>query len=317
MPNSLITLIGGSGFLGRHIVRELAQAGYRVRVAVRSPNRAYFLKPMGRVGQIQIVYCDVTDETSLARAIAGAEAVVNLVGILAPFGRQTFEAVHAEAPGLIGKLAAAQGVKRVVHLSAIGASGDAPSRYARSKAAGEAALTAQFPNATVLRPSIVFGPEDHFFNRFANWARYLPALPLIGGGKTRFQPVFVGDVARAVRIALDNPKTQGRVYELGGPQIYTFRELMERILAETGRKRLLIPVPFPLAILKAVFLGLWPWPILTVDQVRSLKMDTVVGPSPGTGTLADLGIEPVAVDAVIPSYLWRFRKMGQFEAPAF
>ena len=316
MRDELVTIFGGSGFVGRHVVRQLAKAGYRLRVAVRQPNLANFLLPMGRVGQIQIVPCDVTAEASIARALEGAHITINLVGTLAPHGRQSFNALHVAAPELIARHAKLKGLTRVVHVSAIGARADAASRYARSKAEGEAAIAREFPDATILRPSIVFGPEDKFFNRFANWTRYLPALPLIGGGRTHFQPVFVGDVAEALFRALEDPGSKGRIYELGGPRVYTFRELMALILRETGRQRLLLPVPFAFASLKAMVLGLLPSPILTLDQVRQLREDNVVTEGGDIRTFASVGLQPTAAEAILPAYLWRFRKTGQFEVPA-
>ena len=316
MRDELVTIFGGSGFVGRHIVRRLAKAGYRLRVAVRQPNLANFLLPMGRVGQIQIVPCDVTAEASIARALEGAHIAINLVGTLAPRGRQSFNAIHATAPELIARHAKLKGLTRVVHVSAIGARADAASRYARSKAEGEAAIVREFPEATILRPSIVFGPEDRFFNRFANWTRYMPALPLIGGGRTRFQPVFVGDVAEAASRALEDSGSKGRIYELGGPRVYTFRELMALVLRETSRRRLLLPVPFPFASLQGMVLGLLPSPILTLDQVRQLREDNVVTEGGEVRTFAALGLQPTAAEAILPAYLWRFRKTGQFEVPA-
>lgn len=311
MNDQLVTVFGGSGFVGRHVVRLLAQQGYRLRVAVRHPHLAHFLRPMGRVGQIQIVYGDIKSEESITRAIQGADAVIDLVGILSEWGKQTFKALHAVAPGKIGEAAAKAGVKRVVHISAIGADRKSPARYGRTKAAGEEALKSAFAGATILRPSVVFGPEDTFFNRFGNMTRFFPLIPLIGGGKTRFQPVYAGDVAQAVAQVLARDDTAGRTYELGGPKIYTFRALLELILSETGRRNPLVPVPFLFASMKALFLGLLPNPVLTMDQVASLKRDNVVS---GTGgTLADLGVTPTAVEAIVPSYLWRFRRNGQFE----
>lgn len=319
MKTELVTVFGGSGFVGRYVVRRLAKEGYRVRVAVRRPHLAHFLRPMGMVGQIQIVAANLSDEQHIAGTLEGASAVVNLVGILSPWGRQRFKTLHAEAPGMIGRHAAVHGVKRVIHISAIGADPKAPSRYARTKAEGEAALKRDFPGATILRPSIVFGPEDHFFNRFANMARYLPALPLIRG-RTRFQPVYVEDVAEAVLCCLGRPDTSGRVYELGGPAIYSFKDLLKLILAETGRKRPLIPVPGPIAALQALVLGLLPNPPLTLDQLAQLKRDNIVKAgrdADEVGTLAELGITPVAVEPILPSYLWRFRKTGQFKTGRF
>jgi NADH dehydrogenase len=307
MKNQLVTIFGGSGFLGRHTVRALARAGYRIKVATRHPNRAFFLRPLGSVGQIDFVKCDVADADSVARALAGAHAAVNLTGILFQSG-QTFEEVQAEGAANIAKAAAAAGVAALVHVSAIGADAESESVYARTKAEGEAAVREAFPNAVILRPSIIFGPEDGFFNKFAQLARFFPALPLIGGGRTRFQPVFVGDVARAILAGL--ARQDGRTYELGGPSTYSFKELLQLILRETGRKRALVPLSFGIAFLNATFLQLLPNPLLTVDQVKLLKKDNVVSATaPG---LAELGIIPTSAEAVIPSYLWRYRAKGEY-----
>jgi uncharacterized protein YbjT (DUF2867 family) len=307
-----VAVIGASGFIGRYIVKRLAARGSVIAAVVRNVDSAKFLQPMGDVGQIARLGANLLDEARLAAAIAGADAVINLAGILSESGRQRFDAIHHQGPGRLGALAAAAGVKRVVHVSALGADPAAPSAYSRSKAAGEQALRSGFPRATILRPSVVFGPEDDFFNRFARLAQLLPALPLIGGGKTRFQPVYVGDVADAVMAVLDDPATQGQTYELGGPRIYTFKALMAFILAETRRKRLLMPVPWTVARLQGALLQLLPNPPLTLDQVRSLERDNVV--SPGARTLTDLGITPETVEAIVPAYLDRYRRGGWFNA---
>jgi NADH dehydrogenase len=262
------------------------------------------------VGQIAALKCDVTDAAQVAAALAGADAAVNLTGILYPGGGQNFEEVHAEGAGNIAQAAAKAGVKALVHISAIGADSDSHSVYAQTKAEGEARVRAAFPNATILRPSIVFGADDSFFNRFAGLARISPVLPLIGGGKTRFQPVFVGDVAAAIATALASETARGKIYELGGPTVYSFRQLMQIVCHVTGRKRALIPVPFGLAMLKAFFLQMAPKPLLTPDQVRLLRHDNVV--SPTAATLADLGITPTSVEAEVPSYLWRYRAKGEY-----
>ncbi|HEX3484768.1 MAG TPA: complex I NDUFA9 subunit family protein [Micropepsaceae bacterium] len=312
IPSSkLVTIFGASGFLGRHIVRALANEGWRVRAAVRYPNTAHFLKPMGRVGQIQLLKTNVNDDAAVDAALRGADAAINLVGVLSESGSQRFAALHTEAAGRIAELAAKHGVAALLHVSALGASADSPSHYARTKAEGEARVRAAFPGATIFRPSIVFGPEDDFFNRFAWLARLSPALPLIGGGHTRFQPVFVGDVAEAARAVLNDPAAAGKTYELGGPEIMTMKEVMQLVLKQTHRRRLLLPVPFALARVKAAILGLLPNPLLTLDQVRLLQQDNVV--SAGALTLRDLSIVPTAAEAILPSYLWRFRKTGQFE----
>ena len=309
MNTNLVTIFGGSGFLGRHTVRALARAGWRIRVATRHPARGFFLRPLGTVGQIDFVKCDVADADNVAAAVMGANAVINLTGILFQKG-QTFEDVQAEGAANIAKAAAAAGVRALVHVSAIGADAQSGSEYATTKAQGEQAVRTAFPDAVILRPSIIFGPEDGFFNKFAGMARFLPMLPLVGGGHTRFQPVFVGDVAAAIVQALSSPSARGRTFELGGPSIYSFKELLQMILRETGRKRLLVPLPFALASLKAAFLQLLPNPILTMDQVKLLKTDNVVAPT--AAGLADLGITPTSVEAVIPSYLWRFRAKGEY-----
>jgi uncharacterized protein YbjT (DUF2867 family) len=311
----LVTVFGGSGFVGRHVVRALAKQGWRVRVAVRRPDLAGHLQPMGGVGQIMPLQANLRFPDSVMRAVQGADAVVNLVGILYESGRQSFDKVQAEGPRAIAMAAAKAGVSNVVHLSAIGADAQSPAAYARSKAAGEVAILEHVPSAVIMRPSIVFGPEDNFFNQFATLARYLPALPLIGGGETKFQPVFVGDVAESVALALAGKAKPGAVYELGGPDVRSFRQILEYILAETGRKRPLIPIPFPIAELQGKILGLLPKPLLTRDQVLMLKSDNVVSEAAmhEGRTLMGLGIKPDSVEAIVPSYLYRFRAAGQFE----
>lgn len=314
----LVTVFGGSGFLGRHVVRALVRRGYRVRVAVRRPDLAGHLQPLGAVGQVHAVQANLRYPDSVARAVSGADAVVNLVGILYETGRQRFEAVQAEGPRAIAAAAAEAGIRNMVHVSALGAASDSPSEYARSKAVGEAGVLAGCPAAVILRPSIVFGPEDNFFNQFAGLARLLPALPLIGGGETKFQPIFVGDVAEAVAKAVDGDAKSGTIYELGGPEVKTFRELLELTLKETYRTRPLIPLPFGIARLQASLLQLLPNPLLTVDQVRLLERDNVVSAAAVAEgrTLEGLGITPKTLAAVLPTYLWRFRKGGQFATAA-
>lgn len=313
VTDSLVTVFGGSGFLGRYVVRALAKRGYRIRVAVRRPDLAGFLQPLGYVGQIQLTQANVRYPDSVAAAVQGADAVVNLVGILAPGGRQSFDAVHAFGARAIAT-AAAQAGASLVHVSAIGADAGSDIGYARSKGEGEAAVRAAVPGAVILRPSIVFGPEDEFFNRFASMARLSPFLPLIGGGATRFQPIFVADVAAAVQRAVEGQAKSGTVYELGGPEIRTFRELMELMLREIGAKRLLVDLPFGIADLQARILEKLPKALLTRDQVAMLKIDNVVSEQAITEgrTLQGLGIAPAAMASVLPSYLWRFRKAGQF-----
>jgi NADH dehydrogenase len=310
---TLVTVFGGSGFLGRHVVRALANRGYRIRVAVRRPELAGFLRPMGRVGQINTVQANLRYPQSIAGALRDADLAVNLVGILFERGAQRFDAVQsvgAEAVALAAKSAGA----RLVHVSAIGADANSPSHYARSKAEGERRVLVAQPAATIMRPSIVFGPEDDFFNRFAALARIAPALPLVGGGHTRFQPVFVGDVAQAIAKAVDGETKPATIYELGGPDVRTFRELMEFVLAATGRRRLLVPVPFEIMKFQAAFAQFLPKPPITPDQVELLKSDNVVSAEARNEgrTLEALSIIPETISAVVPSYLWRFRKTGQF-----
>jgi NADH dehydrogenase len=319
MTDKLAVVFGGSGFVGRNVVRELAKRGWRVRAAVRRPHHAQFLRTMGAVGQVQLQQTNVRYRGSIEEALKGADAVVNLVGILHQGGGQRFGAVQEGGAAAVAELAARHGVKQFVHVSAIGADAASNSLYARSKGAGEKAVREAMPGATILRPSIIFGLEDKFFNKFAAMAAMSPALPLFGGGKTRFQPIYVDDVADAICAALENPKAAGRVYELGGPRVYTFRELLELMCAETGRKRVLLPIPFALAApigLVGEAIGLIPIfsPPVTRDQIRLLKKDNVVGASgeEGVGTIADLGIRPASVEAILPTYMVRFRKYGQF-----
>ncbi len=312
MNSSLAAVFGGSGFLGRYTVRALAEAGYRVRVGVRHPNLANFLLPMGHVGQIQVVKANILNSDDIASLVSGADTVVNLVGILRQCGRQRFARLHRDAPAALAKAAMDAGATAFVHVSALGVSPNSPSTYARTKAEGELRVREAFPAATIFRPSLLFGQEDKFFNRFAALARLSPFLPLIGGGRTKFQPVYVGDAAAAVAKAVANASdTRGRTYELGGPTVYSFKEMMEIILRETCRKRWLIPVPFAIASLGAALTSLWPWPPLTLDQVRLLKTDNVM--TKGALGLGDLDIEPDSVEAIVPSYLWRFRPQGQFQ----
>jgi NADH dehydrogenase len=310
---TLVTVFGGSGFLGRHVVRALAQRQYRIRVAVRRPDLCGHLRPMGKVGQIQAVQANVRYPQSIVAAVRDADVVVNLVGILFERGRQRFDAVMAD--GAEGVALAAKAVDaRLVHVSAIGADPNSPSRYAQSKAAGEARAAAALPAAVIMRPSIAFGPEDDFFNRFASLARLAPALPLVGGGHTRFQPVFAGDVGEAIAKAVDGEARPGTIYELGGPDVRSFRELMEFMLATIQRRRLLVPVPFGLMKLQAMALQLLPNPPITPDQVELLKRDNVVSAAARSDsrTLEGLGIVPETIAAIAPTYLWRFRKTGQF-----
>jgi uncharacterized protein YbjT (DUF2867 family) len=311
---ALITVYGGSGFLGRHVVRAIAKTGARMRVAVRRPELAGHLQPLGDVGQINAVQANVRFPDSLIAAAEDADAVVNLVGILFPKGKQTFEAVQDEGARHVAEAARNAGARALVHVSAIGADPHSPSVYARSKAEGERAVRKVFPEAVILRPSVVFGPEDDFFNRFAKLARLLPALPLFGGGKTKFQPVFAGDVAKAVLAGLGGQADASAPYELGGPEIVTLKEVMQRVLDYTMRKRLLVPVPFWFAKMQGAVLQWLPNPPLTLDQVRLLERDNVVSAVAirERHTLESLGIEPVAIPSVVPDYLEQFRPRGQF-----
>lgn len=309
----LVTVFGGAGFLGRHVVRALAKRGYLVRVACRRPDLAGHLQPLGGVGQIHAVQANLRVRWSVDRAVEGADKVVNLVAILFESGRQSFDAVHDFGARAVAEVARSAGAG-LTHVSAIGADAHSESDYARTKALGEQAVLETVPEAVILRQSIMFGPEDSFFNRFANMARFSPALPLIGGGMTKYQPVFVGDVAEAVARSVDGRVPGGRTYELGGPQQVTFRECMELMLETIGRKRLLVPVPWWLASIQASILGWLPNPILTPDQVKLLRADNVVSEAAESEgrTLSGLGITPTALSAILPSYLWRYRPAGQF-----
>ncbi len=302
MAERVVTVFGGSGFVGRHLVRRLAADEWVVRVAVRDPESAAYLKPMGDVGQIVPVAADVTRPDTVAACVVGAEAVVNLVGILYEKGKRTFQRIHVEGAETVAKAAAAAGATRFVQMSALGADPEHEAQYARTKAAGEVAVLDAFPNAGVVRPSVVFGPEDNFFNQFALIAKFSPVLPVF---PTRFQPVWVGDVADAMMRLIADPGTDGKTYELGGPRVLSFREIMEIVMRETERRRLLAPVPFAVARIEATVLELLPVPPLTRDQVKLLSRDNVV--TAGASTLADLGISPTAIEAVVPSYLRRYR----------
>ena len=311
-------VFGGSGFVGRYIVKRLAQRGATVAVAGRHAGEAGYLQPMGDVGQIALLPGSITDAAFVRRAVAGADTVVNLVAILAEGGGQRFEALHGAGAALVAEAAAAAGAARLLHVSALGADPASTSRYARSKAAGETAVRAHFPAATILRPSVVFGPEDEFFNRFAKMAFDFRVVPLIGGGVTKFQPVYVGDVADAALAALDSPSAAGRVFELGGPAIYSFRELMELTLrlieqadADTAfKEHVLLPIPFALAAIIGAVGQFLPGAPITLDQVRLLRHDNVV--SPGAAGFAELGIEPTGPELVVPTYLDRYRRGGWY-----
>ena len=312
----LVTIFGGSGFIGRHTVRALAKRGWRIRVAVRRPDLAGHLQPLGTVGQIMPVQANLRYRWSVDRAVEDADAVVNLVGILHERGRQTFGAVQSFGARAVAEAARAAGIGTLVHQSALGADPKSDSVYARTKAEGEAAVFETVPGAVVLRPSVVFGPEDRFFNRFADMARLSPALPLIGGGATRLQPVFVGDVAEAIARAVEGQLEGGRTYELGGPEVKSMRELMQLLLAEIERSRVLLPLPFGIARLIASLAEWLPNPPLTVDQLRLLAVDNVVSTHAAHEgrTLEGIGIRPTNLLAVLPSYLVRYRPRGQFDS---
>ena len=329
MDRRVTTVFGGSGFIGRHLVRRLAAAGGEIRIAVRDPEGGAHLKPLGDAGQLVLWQTEVTDAAQVATAVAGADTVVNLVGILYESGRNTFPAIHAKVAGTVAGAARAAGVKRLVHVSAIGADSDSTAQYALTKAAGEAAVMDTFADATIVRPSVVFGPEDNFFNMFAGLTRWSPMLPLFGcpllpkvsftnedgnlsllldlygDGGTKFQPVYVGDVAEAITVILGDNATRGKHYELGGPSVYSFKQIMELVLKHTGRRRVLAPIPFGIATIEAWFLEKLPKPLLTRDQVELMKTDNVVAAS-ALG-FADLGLEPTAAEVILPTYLHRFR----------
>ena len=320
----IVTVFGGSGFVGRHVVRALARQGWRIRVACRRPDLAYHLQPLGRVGQIHAVQANLRYPDSVAAALHGAEAVVNLVAILTEHGAQKFESLHVNGARAVAQAAAQAGIANVVHVSALGADAQSDSLYARTKGEGEAEMLSARPDAVIFRPSIIFGPEDAFFNRFAALARISPVLPLFGGGETKFQPVYVGDVAEAISRALAGRAQAGAVYELGGPQVKTFRELMQYVCDVTGRRRLLLPLPFAAGDVMArgteladsLSLGLFPKMLLTTrDQIKLLAVDNVVGAKAAADhrTLEGLGIHPEAIESIVPTYLTRFRKAGQFE----
>jgi uncharacterized protein YbjT (DUF2867 family) len=310
----LVTVFGGSGFLGRHVVAALAKRGYMVRVAVRRPDLAGHLQPLGNVGQIRAVQANLRYRNSVDAAVQGADHVINLVGILFEGGKQTFDAVQAFGARAVAEAARNQGAG-LTHISAIGADTNSEAAYARTKAEAEKAVLETVPSAIILRPSIIFGPEDNFFNQFAGMARMLPFLPAIGGGVTKFQPVYVRDVAEAVALSVDGALKFGATYELGGPEVKTFRQCLELVLSITGRKRPLVSLPFSIAKIQGSILGLLPKPLLTRDQVVMLESDNIVSDAAKKAglTLEGMGIAPSAAEAILPTYLWRFRETGQFQ----
>jgi len=302
-------IFGGTGFIGRQIVRALARQGYTVKVATRVPERAYFLRTSGNVGQVVPFACDYKDEASIRAAVKGCEVVINCVGILFEKGKSGFTRIHTELPRMIAKACTSEKVGRFIHLSALGCD-ESHSKYGKSKRNGEMAALENFAGTTILRPGIVFGVEDNFFNMFAQMAELLPALPLIGGGATKFQPVYVGDVADSVIAAIAKGESAGKIYELGGPDVLTFRQIFEKLFAQTGRKRMLVSLPWGIAKIQGSVMGLLPKPMLTSDQVESLKTDSVV--MNGAPSLIDLGIAPTSMDVILPTYLARFKPGGRF-----
>ncbi|MEM8548640.1 MAG: complex I NDUFA9 subunit family protein [Pseudomonadota bacterium] len=317
VTDKLVTIFGGSGFVGRYATRELAERGWRIRAASRRPDLAGHLQPMGAVGQIHAIQSNLRYPNSIAQAVAGSDAVVIAVGVLASTGKQTFDSLHVDGPRAVAQAAREAGVETLIHVSAIGSDANSPASYAKSKAAGEAAVLEEFPDAIILRPSIVFGPEDEFFNRFGAMAKVSPLLPLIGGGRTKFQPIFVADLASAIANSVEGQATPGQVYELGGPEVLSFRQLLDRTREWTGSKAGYISLPFWLAKLQALLT--WPLPNslrpITVDQVRMLQSDNVVGDTAiAEGrTLEALGVDqPHACEAIVPNYLVRFKPKGQF-----
>ena len=311
MSGELVTIFGGSGFVGKTLVQHLAHAGYRIRVAVRRPNNALFVKPLGELGQIQISQANVRNRNSIEATIMNSDYVINLVGVLHESGSQTFEKIHHHGAALIAEVAAIAGVKGLIHLSAIGADEESTSKYARSKAAGEAAVHKHFPKATIIRPSVVFGPNDQFFNKFAALAKMFQILPVICG-KSKMQPVYTGDLATVIENVIGNDDAVGKTYEIGGPKIYTMRELMELVNSVTEQNVPLIPVPTGLAYVQAFFLGMLPNPMVTMDQLRLLEQDNVASGN----DLAALGVTATPAEAIIPNYLMHYKPSGQFKTAA-
>ena len=310
MKQKIATIFGATGFIGRHLIRRLTEKDFRIIVATRSPYLHGYLKPLGDPGQIDLERVNLFDEKTLKVLLKNSNVVVNLVGILYETRKQKFENIHSKFPELLSKLCNEHGIEKFIHLSALGINEDVKSMYMRTKLQGEKNILNNFDNSIILRPSIVFGPEDKFFNQFASLSQFLPFLPMIGGGQTKFQPIYVGDVAKAIATILETEEIDNKIYELGGAEIFTFQQLMNILLKEIQKRRFLIPIPFSIAKFMARILQLFPKPLITTDQIEMLKEDNVV--SNNYGTLLDLNIEPTTIESILPHYIYRFRKGGEF-----
>ena len=310
MKQKIATIFGATGFIGRHLIRRLTEKDFRIIVATRSPYLHGYLKPLGDPGQIDLERVNLFDEKTLKVLLKNSNVVVNLVGILYETRKQKFENIHSKFPELLSKLCNEHGIEKFIHLSALGINEDVKSMYMRTKLQGEKNILNNFDNSIILRPSIVFGPEDNFFNQFASLSQFLPFLPMIGGGQTKFQPIYVGDVAKAIATILETEEIDNKIYELGGAEIFTFQQLMNILLKEIQKRRFLIPIPFSIAKFMARILQLFPKPLITTDQIEMLKEDNVVGNN--YGTLLDLNIEPTTIESILPHYIYRFRKGGEF-----
>ena len=310
MKQKIATIFGATGFIGRHLIRRLTEKDFRIIVATRSPYLHGYLKPLGDPGQIDLERVNLFDEKTLKVLLKNSNVVVNLVGILYETRKQKFENIHSKFPELLSKLCNEHGIEKFIHLSALGINEDVKSMYMRTKLQGEKNILNNFDNSIILRPSIVFGPEDNFFNQFASLSQFLPFLPMIGGGQTKFQPIYVGDVAKAIATILETEEIDNKIYELGGAEIFTFQQLMNILLKEIQKRRFLIPIPFSIAKFMARILQLFPKPLITTDQIEMLKEDNVV--SNNYGTLLDLNIEPATIESILPHYIYRFRKGGEF-----
>ena len=310
MKQKIATIFGASGFIGRHLIRRLTKKDFRIVAATRSPYLHGYLKPLGNPGQIDLEKVNISDEENLRTLVKNSDVVINLIGILHETKKQKFEDIHAKFPDLLSKLCNKLNIEKLVHVSALGINETVGSQYMQSKLKGEKNILNNFNHSVILRPSIIFGPEDKFFNKFASLAEFFPALPLIGRGLTYFQPIYVGDVAKSIMAVLEKEKINNNIYELGGPQTFTFKELMEILLKQIKKKRFLVPIPFSFAKFQAKILQLLPKPLLTTDQVEMLKYDNIV--TNKYPTLKDLKINPKTIESVLPSYIWRFRKGGQF-----